>query len=103
MFSHFLQKSDITEHKLMSGFSRRFQSSVSLSFLGGGEGGGRGKEGTAIRRLPFSTQVHSDWLTSFGQTSVTFKVYPFRRNLRDNQINQLPFGVFNNNLKLTYL
>ena len=83
----------------MSGFRRRFPSSVSLFF--GGEGGGR--EGTAIRRLPFSTQVHSDWLTSFGQTSVTFKVYPFRRNLSDNQINQLPFGVFNNNLKLTYL
>ena len=99
MFSHFLQKSDITEHKLMSGFRRRFPSSVSLFFLGGGGG----KEGTAIRRLPFSAQVHSDWLTSFGQTPVTFKVYPFRRNLSDNQINQLPFGVFNNNLKLTYL
>ena len=39
MFSHFLQKSDITEHKLMSGFRRRFPSSVSLFF--GGVGGGR--------------------------------------------------------------
>ena len=44
-----------------------------------------------------------DWLTNFGQTSVKFMVYPFCRYIYDNQINQLPFGVFNNNLELTHL
>ena len=92
MFCHFLQQRDVTEHKLGSGFRRRSLAPVSL-----------GGKGAATQRLLFLTQVHSDWLTSFRQTSVTFKVYPFRRDLRDNQINQLPFGVFNNNLKLTHL
>ena len=56
-----------------------------------------------IEYLLFSTQVHSDWLTNFGQTSVKFKVYSFCRYLVDNQIEELPFEVFNNNLELTYL
>ena len=44
-------------------------------------------EGIVTRELSFSTQFHSDWLTNFGKTPVTLKV----------------FGVFNNNLKLIYL
>ena len=70
----------------MSGFRRRVLSFVSPFFFSGGGGGGVG-EGTVTRKLPFSTQVHSDWLTNFGKTPVTLKV----------------FGVFNNNLKLIYL
>ena len=43
-------------------------------------------EGMVTRKLSFSTQVHSEWLTNFGKTPVTLKV----------------FGVFNNNFKLIY-
>ena len=79
----------------------RHRTHISIRFLlsvsPGGEGGSR-----ATRRLLFSTQV-KDWLTNFGQTSVQFMVYPFCRYIYDNQINQLPFGVFNNNLELTHL
>ena len=56
-----------------------------------------------LEYLLFSTQVHSDWLTSFGQTSVKFKVYSFCRYLQNNQIEELPLEVFNNNLELTHL
>ena len=48
-----------------------------------------------LEYLLFSTQVHSDWLTNFGQTSVKFKVYSCCRYLVDNQIEELPFEVFN--------
>ena len=44
----------------MSGFRRRVLSFVSPFFFSGGGGGGVG-EGTVTRKLPFSTQVHSDW------------------------------------------
>ena len=30
-------------------------------------------------------------------------VYPIFRYLHDNQVEELPFGVFKNNLELTYL
>ena len=56
-----------------------------------------------LEYLLFSIQVYSDWQTNFGQTSVKFKVYSFCRYLGDNQIEELPFEVFNNNLELTYL
>ena len=56
-----------------------------------------------LEYLLFSTQVHSDWLTSFGQTSVKFKVYSLCRYFQNNQIEELPFEVFNNNLELTRL
>ena len=57
----------------------------------------------ATHRLRFLTQVHSDWLSNFGNTSVKLVVYPIFRDLHDNQIEELPFGVFNNNLELTFL
>ena len=51
-------KSDVTEHKVMSSFRRRVLSFVSPFFFSGGGGVG---EGTVTRKLPFSTQAHSDW------------------------------------------
>ena len=81
MFSHFLQKSDVTEHKLASGFRRR---SISR---------GEGRVRLHVGHF-FWTYVHSDWPTNFGKTSDKFKVYLYCRYIYGNQIDQLPFGVF---------